>query len=167
MNYFILLQAVIAFTMGVISLYLVYRILNIYLKKVFQITEVNHAFATLQAGILLSTALLVSSIVGPGMNAIRFINQTDINFATISTSLGFIIMFLLIGVLFSIMTVAGGIIVLFQLTHVNEWQEIKSNNIPTALISAALILGLSLIIKDNVSSVCEMLVPYPEVLHIR
>ena len=53
------------------------------------------------------------------------------------------------------------------ITHVNEWQEIKSNNIPTALISAALILGLSLIIKDNVSSVCEMLVPYPEVLHIR
>lgn len=167
MNYFLLIQAVIAFLMGVISLYLVYRILNSYLKRVFQISEVNHAFATLQVGILLSTALLVSSIVGPGMNAIRFINQTDINFATISTSLGYIIMFLLIGLVFSIISIAGGIIVLFQLTKVNEWQEIKNNNVPTALISAALILGLALIIRDNVSGVCEMLVPYPEVLQIR
>jgi uncharacterized membrane protein YjfL (UPF0719 family) len=50
---------------------------------------------------------------------------------------------------------------------VNEWEEIKKNNIPTALISAALILGLAIIMKDHVASVCEMLIPYPEVLEIR
>ncbi|MGR6087719.1 MAG: DUF350 domain-containing protein [Arcticibacter sp.] len=167
MNYFILLQAIIAFIMGITSLFLVYKILNIYLKKVFRIVEVNPAYATLQVGILLASSMLVSSIVGPGMNAIRFINQSQINAATISTSLGFVMIFLLIGVIFSIMVIAGGIMVLFQLTHVNEWEEIKNNNIATALISAALILGLAIIMKDHVSSVCEMLVPYPEVLHIR
>lgn len=167
MNYFILLQAIIAFVMGITSLFVVYKILNIYLKKVFKIVEINSAYATLQVGILLSSALMVSSIVGPGMNAIRFVNQSQISTSTISTSLGFILMFLLIGVLFSIMVIAGGIIVLFQLTHVNEWEEIKKNNVATALISAALILGLAIIMKDHVSSVCEMLVPYPEVLHIR
>jgi uncharacterized membrane protein YjfL (UPF0719 family) len=167
MNYFILLQALIAFIMGITSLFLVYKILNIYLKKVFKIVEVNSAYATLQVGILLSSSLLVSAIVGPGMNAIRFINQSQINASTISTSLGFIIMFLLIGLVFSIMVIAGGIIVLFQLTHVNEWEEIKNNNIASALISAALILGLAIVMKDHVSSVCEMLVPYPEIMHIR
>jgi uncharacterized membrane protein YjfL (UPF0719 family) len=167
MNYFILIQAIIAFVMGISSLYLVYKLLNIYLKRVFNIVEVNTAYATLQVGILLATATLVASIVGPGMNAIRFINQTDINFATISTSLGYIVMFLLIGMLFSLMVIAGGIIVLFQLTHVNEWEEIKKNNISTALISAALILGLSWIMHDHAASVCEMLVPYPDVLQIR
>jgi uncharacterized membrane protein YjfL (UPF0719 family) len=167
MNYFILIQAAIAFVMGIASLFLVYKLLNIYLKRVFKIVEVNTAYATLQVGILLGTAMLVASIVGPGMNAIRFINQSDINFATISTSLGYVVMFLLIGMLFSLMVIAGGIIVLFQLTHVNEWEEIKNNNIPTALISAALIIGLAWIMHDHVASVCEMLVPYPEVLQIR
>ena len=167
MDMYILLQSVIAFTIGVVSLFLVYKIMNIYLKRTFGIEEVNTAYATLQVGILLATALLISSVEGPGMNAIRFLNQDSVSSTTVITSLGYVIMFLIIGIIFSFIVVAGGIVVLFQLTHVNEWEEIKKNNIPTALISAALILGLAIIMKDHVASVCEMLIPYPEVLEIR
>ncbi len=167
MDMYILLQSVIAFTIGVVSLFLVYKIMNIYLKRTFGIEEVNAAYATLQVGILLATALLISSVEGPGMNAIRFLNQDSVSSNTVITSLGYVIMFLIIGIIFSFIVVAGGIVVLFQLTHVNEWEEIKKNNIPTALISAALILGLAIIMKDHVASVCEMLIPYPEVLEIR
>jgi uncharacterized membrane protein YjfL (UPF0719 family) len=163
----ILLQAAIAFSMGIVALFSVYRILNFYLKKAFQLDEMNTAFSTLQVGILLSTSMLVGSIVGPGMNAIRFINQSAVNFSTISTSLGYVMMFLIIGILFSMLVIAGGILILFQLTHINEWEEIKKNNVASALVSAALILGLSIIMKDQVASVCEMLIPYPEVLNIR
>lgn len=167
MDMYILLQSVIAFTIGVVSLFLVYKIMNIYLKRTFGIEEVNTAYATLQVGILLATALLISSVEGPGMNAIRFLNQDSVSSNTVITSLGYVIMFLIIGIIFSFIVVAGGIVVLFQLTHVNEWEEIKKNNIPTALISAALILGLAIIMKDHVAFVCEMLIPYPEVLEIR
>jgi uncharacterized membrane protein YjfL (UPF0719 family) len=167
MNYFILIQAGIAFTMGISALYLVYKVLNIYLKRIFNIVEINNAYAILQVGILLSTSLLVSSIVGPGLNAIRFLNQTMTNLSTIMSSLGYIIFFLVIGIVFSFLVIAGSIIVLFQLTNINEWEEIKKDNIPTALISAALILGLSIVMQDHVASVCEMLIPYPEVLQIR
>lgn len=167
MNIFIFSQVIIAFFMGVASLFLVYRLLNIYLRRAFKITELNQAFATLQTGIILSTALMVSSIIGPGLNAIRFINQSNVNFNSVSISAGYMLMFLLIGIVFTFIVIAGGIIVLFQLTKVNEWEEIKKNNVPVALISAALILGLSLIMRDHVATVCEMLVPYPEVLQIR
>jgi uncharacterized membrane protein YjfL (UPF0719 family) len=167
MNTMILLQAAIAFAMGIIALFLVYKVLNFYMKKAFQLEEVNTSYATLQVGIILSTAILVGSIIGPGMNAIRFINQTEVSFATISTSLGYVMMFLIIGILFSMLVIAGGVMVLFQLTHINEWEEIRKNNIASALISAALILGLALIMKDQVASVCEMLIPYPEVVSIR
>jgi uncharacterized membrane protein YjfL (UPF0719 family) len=167
MTYLPFLQAAIAFTMGVVSLVVVYKLLNLYLKKTFGLTEVNNAYAIFQMGILISTALLVSSIIGPGLNAVRFINQNVVDFNTIMTSLGYVFVFLIIGILFSLLIVAGGVVVLFQLTHVNEWEEIKNNNLPTALISAALIFGLAIIMKDHVASVCEMLIPYPEVLEIR
>lgn len=167
MNTMILLQAAIAFGMGIVALFSVYRILNFYLKKAFQLGEMNTAFSTLQVGILLSTSMLVGSIIGPGMNAIRFINQSEVNFSTVSTSLGYVMMFLIIGILFSMLVIAGGILILFQLTHINEWEEIKKNNVASAMVSAALILGLSIIMKDQVASVCEMLIPYPEVLTIR
>ena len=167
MTYLPFLQSAIAFTMGVVSLVVVYKLLNMYLKKSFGLTEVNNAYAIFQMGILISTALLVSSIIGPGLNAVRFINQNVVDFNTIMTSLGYVFVFLIIGILFSLLIVAGGVVVLFQLTHVNEWEEIKNNNLPTALISAALIFGLAIIMKDHVASVCEMLIPYPEVLDIR
>jgi uncharacterized membrane protein YjfL (UPF0719 family) len=73
---------------------------------------------------------------------------------------------MVIGILFSFMVIAAGIVVLFQLTKVNEWEEIRNNNVPTAIISAALIVGLAFIMKDHVASVCEMLIPYPGVLQI-
>ncbi len=69
--------------------------------------------------------------------------------------------------MFSFLIIAGGITILFQLTKINEWEEIKSNYIATAIISAALIVGLSIIMKDHVAAVCEMLIPHPEVLQIR
>jgi uncharacterized membrane protein YjfL (UPF0719 family) len=90
-----------------------------------------------------------------------------VNTTTISTSIGYVLIFLAIGMVFSLMVIAAGILILFQLTRVNEWEEIRNNNIPTAIISAALIVGLSLIMKDHVASVCEMLIPYPDLMQIR
>ena len=167
MNILILLQTAVAFFIGIVSLFLVYKLLNIYLKRVFQIEVVNSSYATLQAGILLSTAMLVSSIIGPGLNAIRFLNQDAITVQSVAGSMGYVMMFLIIGMIFSFLIIATGILILFQLTHVNEWEEIRNNNIATAIISAALILGLALIMKDHVASVCEMLIPYPQVMQIR
>ena len=166
MNILTLLQSTLAFFIGVTSLFLVYKLLNIYLKKVFKIDTINNAYATLQAGIVLSTALLISSIIGPGLNAIRFLNQDAITIQTVAGSMGYVMMFLVIGMIFSFVVIAGGVLVLFQLTHVNEWEEIRNNNMATAIISSALILGLALIMKDHVASVCEMLIPYPQVLKI-
>jgi hypothetical protein len=125
------------------------------------------SFATLQVGIILSTALLMGSIVGPGLNAIRFINQSAVDLTTVSTSIGYIAVFIFIGVLFTMMIIGGGVLVLFQMTKVNEWEEIRKNNIPVALISAALILGLTLILKDNVAGLCEALIPYPDVVGVK
>jgi uncharacterized membrane protein YjfL (UPF0719 family) len=167
MNTIIFLQVAIAFFMGIAALFLVYKILNFYLKKTFQLEELNMSFATLQVGIILSTALLMGSIVGPGLNAIRFINQSAVDLTTVSTSIGYIAVFIFIGVLFTMMIIGGGVLVLFQMTKVNEWEEIRKNNIPVALISAALILGLTLILKDNVAGLCEALIPYPDVVGVK
>lgn len=161
------LQPGIAFVMGVSGLYIVYSIMNRYLRQSIALPDINLAYATLQSGIILSTAILISSVVGPGINAIRFLNQSEFSWQMFIFSLGYVLIFQLIGILFSFLVVAGGLLTLFQLTHINEWEDIRANKITTALISAALILGLSLIMKDNVSTICEALIPYPEVLDIR
>jgi uncharacterized membrane protein YjfL (UPF0719 family) len=127
------------------------------------IREANTAFATLQVGVILATALMISSIVGPGLNAIRFMNQNNIELTTVLFSTGYVVLFVIIGILFTLLIIGGGIYTFFQLTHVNEWEEIRKNNVAIALISAALIVGLAIIMKDHVAGICEALIPYPEI----
>ena len=167
MNILILLQAFLAFGIGISSLFLVYVFVRWYMKKALKAEIMNDAYAIFKVGIIIASALLMSSVIGPGINAIRYFNQGNLSWHTAITSTYYILLFVVIGVLFSFMVIAGGILVLFQLTHVNEWEEIRNNNIATAIISAALILGLALIMKDHVATVCEMLIPYPQVLQIR
>jgi uncharacterized membrane protein YjfL (UPF0719 family) len=167
MNLFIFVQSAIAFAIGISSLYAVYYILNRYLARNMGITEANSAFATLQVGVILSTAMMISSVVGPGLNAIRFVNQNAFDFMNLLYSVGYVSLFVFIGVLFTLLVVAGGVFTFFQLTHVNEWEEIKKNNIAIAIISAALILGLAIIMKDHVAGICEALIPYPEVVGVK
>jgi len=167
MEILILIQSGVAFLTGIVSLFLMYRLLHAYLQRVFKLEAMNSAYATFKAGVLLSTAMLMSSVIGPGINAIRFLNQAGVSSGSISSSVGYVLIFMLIGMVFSFMVIAAGIVVLFQLTRVNEWEEIRRNNVPTAIISAALILGLAFIMKDHVASVCEMLIPYPAVMQIR
>ena len=167
MEILILLQSGVAFLTGIVSLYLMYRLLHAYLQKVFKLEAMNTAYATFKAGVLLATSMLISSVIGPGINAIRFLNQAGVNTGTISSSVGYVLIFMLIGMLFSFLVIGAGIVVLFQLTRVNEWEEIRRNNVPTAIISAALIVGLAFIMKDHVASVCEMLIPYPAIMQIR
>lgn len=166
MNSIQLFQSVLAFGIGVISLFLVYTLIRFYLKNNIKIEVENDALAVFKAGIILSCANLMSAVIGPGINVIRFLNQDAIVAQTILRSAGFVTLFVFIGITFSIVVIAGGVAILFQLTHVNEWEELKNNKLKTAIISVALIIGLSIIMKDQVSIVCEMFIPYPKVMQV-
>ena len=167
MKTIIIIQTVLAYFVGISSLLIVYKLLNTYLRRQYEIAENNIAYAIFQVGIILGTSLILSSVIDPGVNAIRFINQQDFNLTTLLLSTAYIVLFIAIGIFFSILTIAGSVFTLFQMTKVNEWQEIKNNNISVAIISAALIIGLSFIIGKYVGNLCEIIVPYPEVLNIR
>jgi uncharacterized membrane protein YjfL (UPF0719 family) len=167
MKYTIIIQAIIAFGIGITSLLIVYKMLNSYLRNRLQIDEKNTAYGIFQAGIILSTAMVLSSVIDPGINAIRFLNQDNIQISGIMLSIGYVLLFMLIGIAFTFLIIAGGVITLFQMTHTNEWEELKNNNIAIAIISAAVILGLAFIVDDYVGHLCEIIVPYPDVLQIR
>jgi len=168
MKALIIIQVLIAFTAGLTALFLMYKSMNLFMKKKFQIEESNSAFAILQVGILISTSFIMASVLTAAVNAVQFLNTgTTVELNNILTSLTYIIVFILIGMLFTFAVIFSSIFIFFQLTQINEWELIKLNNIPTSLISAALILGLALIMDDYIGHLCEALIPYPDVIQIR
>jgi uncharacterized membrane protein YjfL (UPF0719 family) len=168
MKALIIIQVLIAFTAGLTALFLMYKSMNLFMKKKFQIEESNSAFAILQVGILISTSFIMASVLTAAVNAVQFLNTgSTVELNNILTSLTYIIVFILIGMLFTFAVIFSSIFIFFQLTQINEWEQIKLNNIPTSLISAALILGLALIMDDYIGHLCEALIPYPDVIQIR
>lgn len=168
MKSIIIIQVFIAFIVGISALFLLYRILNYFMRKRFQIEETNTAFAIFQVGILISGSLILSSVLSAAVNAIQFLNQASVfSMQSFMTSLVYVLVFVIIGIIFTLALIASAVSIFFQLTQINEWEQIKLNNIPTALISAALILGLSMIMDDYIGHLCEALIPYPAIMQIR
>lgn len=166
MNTIVIIQTIVAYFIGIMSLVMVNNILNGYLRRRFEISERNLAYGVLQIAIILSTSLILSSVIDPGVNAIRLLNQGDQNITKIALSLGYVVLFMLIGIIFTFITIATSVFTLFQMTHVNEWAEIKNNNYVIAMISGAIILGLAIIMDSYVGNLCEAIVPYPDIISI-
>ena len=164
MKTIVFLQVILAFVIGTGSLFLIYKILNSYMRKHMQIEERNTAYAVFQAGIVISSAIILTDIVHPAVNAIRLINQgNQLSIENISYSLGYSLLFIFIGIFFTFLVIAGGIGTFFQLTKVNEWDEIKNNNVEMSLISVSLVIGLSMIVSQYIGFLCEALIPYPQI----
>jgi uncharacterized membrane protein YjfL (UPF0719 family) len=167
MNYLIFIQVAMAFVVGMGSLFTIYRLTDLILKKQYNVAELNMSLSVFQTGIILATAVLLSSVIAPSSNALRFITQDGITGMTIMLSLAYVIGFVIVGLISSTLVIWGGVTIFFQLTSVNEIEELKKNNIATSIITSAMILGLAIIMSDYVGHLCEALIPYPDVNFIR
>lgn len=164
MKTIIFIQFLLAFSIGISSLFIIYRTANYFMRKRYGVEEKNTAFAIFQSGIIFSGSFILSAIINPAINAIRLLNpNNDVDYESIAVSLGYVALFALIGIFCTMLVIGGGLFTLFQMTHVDEGEEIKNNNIGTALITVAIILGLAIIMDDYVGSLCEALIPYPAI----
>lgn len=167
MNTMILIQTLMAFAMGISSLLLVYKILNGYLDKRYQMSENrNTAYGVLQTGIILATAIMLRTIVDSAINAFRLFSQSGFSLEDVLMVILYSMLFVLIGVVCTLFLIASATLLLFYVSKVDEWKEIKNNNVGVALISAAVVLGLSLVMGDYVGHLCESILPYPKTLFI-
>lgn len=167
MSYLVFVQVVLAFIVGMGSLFAIYRGTDILLKRQYGIEKINSSVAIFQTGIILATAFLLSSVIAPASNALRFLTQDGLSGMSILLSVAYVLGFVVVGLVSSALVVWGGVTVFFQLTSVNEIEELRNNNIATSIITSAMILGLSIIMSDYVGHLCEALIPYPEVNFIR
>jgi uncharacterized membrane protein YjfL (UPF0719 family) len=159
-----IIQFLLAFGIGISSLFVLYRIIRYFMMKIYKIEKNNNAFAIFQVGIIISGSFILSSIISPALNATRFLNpDNNYTLQSLLNTYGYITMFVFIGFFCAILVIASGLFVLFHLTDINEGEEIKNNNIAVALITAAIIVGLSIIVDEYVGILCEALIPYPQI----
>ena len=169
MSAIVILQLVIAFVMGFLGLFIIYRVVTGFLVRNYQIDETdNLSLSVFQVGVILSGTLILSAIVDPAVNAIRLLNpEGTINMSSMGTAFGYIALFAVIGIIATFLVITGGLLAIFQMTKVNEIEEMKAKRVNSSLIAAALIIGISYIVSAYCGHLCEAMSPYPDVLQIR
>lgn len=161
------LQLGLSLFLGVAILYLTYQIVRKIVAKRYQITEHNTAFSIFLSAILFSVGYIVSSVVEPLLSTFRMLSGS---ISTISTLIfefsKYLLFFFSISTLIALVINAIGIYLFTWFTHINEFEEIKKNNVSVAITTAVIIIVITLFAKDGVVFLLESIVPYPNMPQI-
>lgn len=166
MNYNIAILGLIeifsAITIGVFILVLTYKIVQWVGRRYYGIESFNVAYSIFMASIILSVGIMVSGIIQPLMSSFRLLDKQSESFIVALKYIG------IGGVYIAIAYTAAisiGLISTFlysKLTPIDEFKEIRENNIGVALVIGSILITLTLFTRDGVMLLIEAIVPYPE-----
>ena len=120
------------------------------------------AFIVFTSGIILSVGIILSEIIPSITNVIRLSMSTNQSI-TITDILLCSGLYLIIGFVFAVIINFSVFVLFSTLTKgINEFKDIQQNNIGTSILVVAILIAITLILKDSISLLISALIPYPE-----
>lgn len=157
-----ILEIVIAVIISVIIIYASYSILKRLFFKSTDLKQNNIAFIVFTSGIILSVGIILSEIIPSITNVIRLSMSTNQSI-TITDILLYSGLYLIIGFVFAVIINFSVFVLFSTLTKgINEFKDIQQNNIGTSILVVAILIAITLILKDSISLLISALIPYPE-----
>lgn len=167
MNSKIMLLAIIeiisAISIGVFILALTYQLLKYIGRKRFGIETGNLATGIFVSSVLFSIGYMVSSVIDPLTSLFRLLAAKDTS--TIALALTFIgtgAFYIAMAFVSGVLVCFLGVILYTAVTPLDEFAEIKNNNVGVALVVGTITITLSLLTKDGVGLFIESFIPYPD-----
>jgi uncharacterized membrane protein YjfL (UPF0719 family) len=151
-----------AISIGVFILALTYQVTKYIGRKKYDIQSGNLAYSIFTAAVLFSVGYMVSSVIQPLISLFRLLaaNEND------SVKLG--LSFIGNGAVFIAMAFVAGVVICFlsiliytSITPLDEFAELRNNNIGVALIVGTITITLALLTRDGVGLLIESMIPYP------
>ena len=154
----------ISIFVGVLILFFSYKIIDNFFKKKYNIEISNISFAVFTSSVLFSVAYLISGLKAPILNSLRMISENPNYQGTlVLDGLKYTGLFLFI-VIIAIGLINFISVKLFVLMtkNVDEFKEISKNNLAVSIITATILISISILIKDSLYLLLDSFVPYPE-----
>lgn len=162
--YYSIAEIGISIIIGISILFFTYKLIEKLVKNKFKIEINNIAFSIFSSSVLFSVAYLISGIKAPILNSLRMISDKPEYNGTIAIDgLKYTLLFLAI-IVITIALVNFLSVKLFVLMtkNINEFEEISKNNIAVSILTATIVICISLLVKDSLYLLLDSFVPYPE-----
>ena len=160
----------ISLILGSLTLYLFIRIFNFLTKGIDDIQEIkqnNIAVSLINSAIVFSVALFISEAADAAMEAFKNNIFSYAGPSTLTYKLtiyGIMLSHFVLAALISFAVLWLAICIFMKLTTaIDEFAEIKKNNIAVGIFMAAFILSMAVIIKPGVGRLLKGIIPFPEV----
>jgi len=149
-------------------MFTIYRLLDKFIKKKYNISITNISFSIFSSSVLFSVAYLISGIKAPILNSLRMLsNNVEYEGSLVLDGFKYTLLFL------SIIIIAISVIIFLAIQlytrmtkEINEFKEIEANNIAVAIVMGVIVISISLLIKESLYLMLETFVPYPEIPRI-
>ncbi len=157
-----LIEIFSAITIGIFILALTYKLVQWVGQRYYGIQDFNLAYSIFTAAIILSVGIMVEGIIDPLISSFRLMSNVE-------SSLLFSLKFFGVGAMYIAIAYTAAVLIglistflYSKVTPINEFEEIRNNNVGVALIVSSIIVTLTIFSKDGVKLLIEALVPYPE-----
>ena len=166
MNYNIailgLIEIVSAITIGIFILMLTYKIVQWIGRKYYKIQDYNLAYSIFTSAIIISVGIMISGIVEPLISSFRLLNKQVDSFILAFKYIGTGAIYIGIAYTATILIGLTSIFLYSKLTPIDEFKEIRENNVGVALIISSILITLTLLTKNGVILLIEAIIPYPQ-----
>lgn len=166
MNYNIAILGLIeifsAVTIGIFILALTFKLVQWVGRRYYRIWENNLSYSIFTAAIILAVGIMISGIVEPLISSFRLLSRQEdsfmLAFKYISTGA------IYIAIAYT-SAIAIGLISTFlysKVTPIDEFEEIRNDNVGVSLIISSILITLTLLTKNGVVLLIEAIIPYPQ-----
>ncbi len=158
-----LLEIVFSIVITVVIIFVSHKMLKWLFFRKEELDGPNLSFSIFTSGIVISLGLILSEILPSITNVIR-ISSNQSESVDISTIIIYSSLYLLIGFLAAVIINASVFFLFSILTKgVNEFNEIKKNNLSVSILVVAILISITLIVKESIALLISSIIPYPEV----
>ena len=157
------IEIVLSILITVIIIFITYKMLKWLFFRDHDLRGDNLAFTIFTSGIILSMGIILSEILPSITNIIR-LSTTQAETADMTSIALYSGLYLLIGFIMAVI-INASVFFLFSIltTGIHEFKEIKNNNVSVAILVVAILISITIIVKDSIALLISSLIPYPEV----
>ena len=157
-----LIEIVSAITIGIFILALTYKIVQWVGRKYYGINDYNLSYSIFVSAIILSVGIMIAGIIEPLLSSFRLLNQQENSFTLAFKFIGTGAIYIAIAYTSTILIGLISTFMYSKLTPIDEFEEIRKNNVGVSLIVSSILITLTLLTKNGVILLIEAIIPYPE-----
>ena len=149
-------------------LYLTFSIINRFIRRKNEIKYNNISFAIFTSSIIFSVGYLIADIKAPILNTLRLLKEnTDYTGNIYLDGFKYVILFfIIITVSVYLINILSFYLFSAMTKTIDEFEEIKKDNIAVAILSGIIIITISVMLKNSLYFLLYSFVPYPDILRL-